>query len=161
MDLSGIGSKRVRLTWVSSAEGKLFAEHVEAFTQDITALGKFDPEAHRLALGALRETLATPRVRWLMGMEKQLVEKTNVYGNTIDAERYARVITSAVKEEYEKALVVSALPPEKGLMVKDLAVQTSIPGPAVAAYLVELEHAERVQVEGYEGRDPLFIRPAA
>jgi DNA-binding transcriptional regulator YhcF (GntR family) len=96
-----------------------------------------------------------------MGMEKQLVEKTNVYGNTVDAKRYARVMNAAVKEEYEKALVVSALPEDKGLMVRELAVQTAIPGPTVAAYLVELEHAERVQVKGYEGRDPLFIRPAA
>jgi hypothetical protein len=93
-----------------------------------------------------------------MGMEKQLVEKTNVYGNAVDAERYVRVMASAVKEEYEKALVVSALPPDKGMMVKDLAARTAIPGPAVAAYLIELEHAERVQVKGYEGRDPLFIQ---
>ncbi len=158
MDLSGIGSDRLRLTWVSSAEGKLFAEHVDAFTQEILSLGKFDPEEHRLALAALRETLSAPRVRWLMGMEKQLVEKINVYGRSVDAKRYAKVMASAVKEEYEKALVVSALPLDKGLMVKDLAAQTAIPGPTVAAYLVELEHAERVQVKGYEGRDPLFIQ---
>ena len=151
----------MRLTWVSSAEGKRFAEQVEAFTREVVFLGEFDPEVHRLALAALRETLSTPRVRWLMGMEKQLVEKSNVYGKSVDAERYAQVMTSAIKEEYEKALVVSALTPDKGLMVKDLAAQTAIPGPAVAAYLVELEHTDRVQVKGYEGRDPLFIRPAA
>ncbi len=151
----------MQLNWVSSAEGKLFAENIEAFTRDIVELGKFDTNEHRLALSALKETLATPRVRWLMGMEKQLVEKSNVYGKQVDAERYKAVMASAIKEEYEKALVVSALPLEQGLMVKDLAAQTDLPGHVVAAYLVELEHAERVHVKGYEGRDPLFIRQAA
>jgi len=132
-----------------------------AFTRDIEALGPFDADGHRLALEALRETVAGPRIRWLIGMETELVEKANVYGRTVDAERYRQLMAEAVRQEYEKALVAAALISGQGRMVRDLAAETGLALPSVAAYLVELEQAGRVQIQGYEGRDPMFVRQAA
>ena len=132
-----------------------------SFTRDIEALGPFDADRHRLALEALRETVAGPRTRWLVGMETELVEKANVYGRPVDAERYRQVMAAASRQEYEKALVVAALSADQGRMVRELATRTGLAVPAVAAYLVELEQAGRAHVQGYEGRDPVFIRQAA
>lgn len=161
MDLSGIGHQRLQLRWVSSAEGKLFAEYVGDVTGTITGLGKFDVAAHRLPLAAIRRTLETPRVRWLTGMEKELVEHKNVYGEKIDPSRYQDVLHGAITHEYNKSLVLVSLAETEGQEVRQLAGKTGLDLLTVSNCLVELEKIGLAELEGYEGQHPKFIRTAA
>ncbi len=160
LDLSGIGGDRLWLRWVSSAEGKLFAEYAEQVSRAISELGPFDPEAFRLPLAAVKQVLSTTRVRWLTGMERQLEEVRNVYGTTIDPERYREILAEAVRQEYEKALVLASLTTGEGQLVKQIAEKTGLVVPTVAACLVDLEHEGLAAVDGYDDRDPRLVRVA-
>lgn len=158
LDLAGIGRQRIFLKWVSSAEGKLFAEYANQICQDITELGPPDRDKWRLPLAAVRRTLSTTRIRWLIGMERHLEEQGNVYGEKIPPERYRPLLNQAVREEYEKALVLESLAREEGRLVGEIAAATGLAVPTVATCLVDLEKEGLAGVTGYEDRNPRLIR---
>ncbi len=149
------------MRWVSSAEGKLFAEYVQQVNDTIAGLGKFDPEAHRVALAAVRRTLETPRVRWLTGMEKELVERQNVYGNKIDTKKYQDLLQEAIRHEYNKSLILVSLAEGEGQQIRQVAEKTGLDLHTVSNCVVELEKTGLAEVDGYEGKHPKFVRTAA
>ena len=63
LDLSGIGRARMKLCWVSAAEGQLFAEYVTRFSDQIRELGPFDPETRVSELTGIEGALTAPRLR--------------------------------------------------------------------------------------------------
>ena len=107
--LSGIGVDRVKLRWVSAAEGQLFANLVKELSGVMQAMGPFDLDRHKLPLAAVEGALNSPRLRWLMGMERQLIEHENVYHLKLDEANYKQLLKVAVEEEYQKALILEVL----------------------------------------------------
>ena len=83
LELSGIGRNRVQIRWVSAAEGQLFAEYATQISNITRELGPFDPEEFRLPIAAAEQTLNSPRIRWLLGLTKQLTEQGNVYNEKV------------------------------------------------------------------------------
>lgn len=160
-DLAHLDSNRLWLRWVSSAEGKLFADYVNQVTETILEVGPFAADQHRLSLAAVKQTLATPRVRWLTGMEQELVAHETVYGHPIDPEKYQAVLQEAVRQEFEKALVLEALMENEGQSIRQLAARTDLALHTVSTVLVDLEQEGRAELQGYEGQHPKFIRQAA
>lgn len=156
MELAGIGSDRLYLRWVSSAEGRLFADYATEVSEAVTRLGPFDPAAHRLALSAVRRTLEIPRVRWLTGMERDLVEKENVYHRKIAVDDYRRVLQTTIQQEYERALVAEALAGAPSF-VAQIADRTGLARETVAGHLVDLQQAGQANVAGYEDQHPRFV----
>ena len=69
----------MQLRWISAAEGQLFAKYVAEVTDITQKLGPFDPEEFRLPLAAVEQTLNSTRIRWLLGLTKQVTEQGNVY----------------------------------------------------------------------------------
>ena len=86
LDKAGIRSDRLRLDWVSAAEGDRFASIVTDFTQRIQSLGpigeteKLDDRECNDRLNAVQSAMSGEKLRWLAGEELKLVEKGNVYG---------------------------------------------------------------------------------
>ncbi len=149
------------LRWVSSAEGKRFADYVSEANETILNLGRFDAGRHRLPLGAIKLALATPRVRWLTGMEKELVEHENVYGYKTDSEKYKTALNEALQQELEKALVLETLTAETGQSVRQISETTGLEIQTVSKCLVDLEHGGHASLKEYDGQHPKFIRQAA
>lgn len=160
LDLSGIGRDRTALRWVSAAEGQAFADNVTQLTQRVKALGPFDIEQFRVQLGALETVLATPRVRWLTGMERLLTEGKNVYGETVDAEQYRKLLKLAAVDEYHKALILESLK-DGPQSVREMASRTGLPVYTVSRRLNDLERSGFAELKGYEGSTPKFIRLAS
>lgn len=158
LDLSGVGRGRVWLKWVSSAEGKLFADYVDQVSRVVEDLGPFDKDHWHFPLAAMRRTLSSMRIRWLTGMERHLEEKGNVYGEKVAAERYQTLLRQALQEEYQKALVLESLNKEEGRLVRQIAAVTGLTVHTVATCLVDLEKEGLAGVAGYEDRDPRLIR---
>ena len=155
LEYSGIGRDRLVLGWVSAAEGQRFAELVREYTQRIQAIGPFDPEAHQTALNGVVLTLENENLRWLMGMERALTEKSNVYGEKLDPSTYHDLLVETLWTEYQKSLIFLSL--EKGpLSVREIGARTRIEVPAVSTLLVDLEGKGKVGLAGYEGRTPKF-----
>ena len=160
MELSGIGVDRVKLRWVSAAEGQLFANLVKELSGVMQAMGPFDLDGHKLPLAAVEGALNSPRLRWLMGMERQLIEHENVYHLKLDEANYKQLLKAAAEEEYQKALILEVLNagPQS---VREIAAQSGLPVYTISILLSEIEKAGQVDLHGYEGTTPKFVRLAA
>jgi F420-non-reducing hydrogenase iron-sulfur subunit len=156
MDISGIGSDRVQLRWVSSAEGKLFADYVTEISDQTRNLGPFDQKKFELPLRAVEQTLSSARIRWLMGLTRQLSEQGNVYQEKLEKENYQKVIRQAILEEYQKALVLESLK-ETPRSVRGISQKTGLPVYTVSLTLNELEREGQAQLSAYEGSTPEFV----
>jgi DNA-binding transcriptional ArsR family regulator len=155
LDYAGIGRERLQLGWISAAEGQLFAEMVTEITELVQARGPFDVAANKMALDAVLRTLETETVRWLMGMQRELTEKENVYGEKVKADVYMKLLDETIKNEYQKSLIYLSLQ-DGPLSVREIDSRTNIGIQTVSNLLSDLEGRGQVELHGYEGRTPKF-----
>ena len=155
LETAGIGSERLQLRWVSSAEGQLFAEYVTELTELIRGLGPLDRERLKHPLAAVERALQAPPLRWLMGMEKQLTEKENVFHEKLDPHHYQLVLQQVAAEEYQKALLFEVLT-EGPQTVRQMAAGTGLPVYTVSLRLNDLERSGLADMHGHEGHSPRF-----
>jgi F420-non-reducing hydrogenase iron-sulfur subunit len=94
LDLSGIGRGRVQLRWVSAAEGQVFANYVTQLSAELAQLGPFDASRFSIELAAMEKVLNSSRVRWLIGMDRQITERENVYHEKLDEAVFERLLKS-------------------------------------------------------------------
>jgi hypothetical protein len=155
LDLTGIGRDRMAVRWLSAAEGRRFAEHVNEFSEKTRQLGPFDPREFELVLAAAWDALNSPRLRWLMGIEPQIIEKGNVYKEKIEEKEYWNLLKKAVEDEYHDALVLEILK-EDAQSVREIALKTGLPVYTVSLRLGELERRHKAKLKGYDGNISLF-----
>jgi len=160
LDISGIGRDRMRLRWVSAAEGQLFAGYVTEFSDRTRELGPFDLEKFSVPLAAVEQTLNSPRIRWLLGLTRQLTERENVYNEKLDKDDYKELLRKTTKEEYEKALIAVAIK-ESPCSVGEISEKIGLPVYTISLRLNELERNGLAELSGYEGSTPKFIGQAA
>ena len=156
LEESGIGKDRVHLRWASAAEAQPFANHVTEVTGIIQKLGPFDRDKYRLELGALSRTLKTPRIRWLVGIDKKLTERENVYHEKTNSEYLQQVLSGAITNEYRKSLLLELLK-DKPLTVPELSDATGLATYKVSKSLNDLEINGQAEFKEYDGRNPRFI----
>ena len=160
LDLSGIGRSRLQLRWVSAAEGQLFADYVTELSDLIGKLGPFRSDDFELELAAVETVLKSTRIRWLMGMDRQITERENVYQEKVDSESYQAIVRQAVAEEYEKGLILQALI-DGPQSVREIAGKVGLPVYAVSLRLNDLERAGQAQFHEFEGTTAKFVLMAA
>lgn len=160
LDLSGIGRDRMQLRWVSAAEGQIFADFVTELSRVIRDLGSFDPEENKLRLAAVEGALNSPRLRWLIGMDRQITEKENVYHAKLDEDYYQQLLRTAAEEEYQKALILEVLR-DGPQSVREISGKSGLPVYTVSQRLSDVEKSGQAEFCGYEGTTPKFIRLAA
>ncbi len=156
LEESGIGKDRVHLRWASAAEAQPFADYVSEITGIIKELGPFEKEKHQLPLKALHRTLKNPRIRWLVGVDRHLTEQENVYHKKTDAAYLKTVLENAVRDEYQKSLLMEILQ-QKAATVPEMSEQTGLPLYTVSKRLNDLEVNGLVEFKEYDGRNPRFI----
>lgn len=160
LDLSGIGRGRMRLRWVSAAEGQIFADFVTELSKLTEEMGPFDAQTAKLPLAAVEGALNSPRLRWLMGMDRQITERENVYHDKLDERTYKQLLKTATEEEYQKALILEILN-EGPQSVREIAGKSGMAVYTVSQRLSDVEKSGQVEFHGYEGTTPKFIRLAA
>ena len=160
LDLSGIGRSRLQLRWVSAAEGQLFADYVTELSDLIGQLGPFQPDDFKLELAAVETVLQSTRIRWLMGIDRQITEQENVYHEKMDPEAYQAFVRQAVAEEYEKGLILQALA-DGPQSVREMAGKTGLPVYTVSLRLNDLERAGQAEFHEFEGTTAKFVLMAA
>ena len=144
------------MRWVSAAEGQLFAKYVTEVSNITQELGPFYPEKFRLPLAAVEQTLNSPRIRWLLGLTKQLTEQGNVYNEKLKDENFKKLLQQATEEEYHKALIMEVL--EEGpRSVRQMADKTGLPVYTVSLRLNELERCNQAGLKEYSGSTPIFM----
>jgi hypothetical protein len=160
LDLTGVGKERLQLCWVSAAEGQLFAEYVTELSELIGQLGPFQPDDFKLELAAVETVLKSTRIRWLMGIDRQITEQENVYHEKMDSEAYQAIVRQAVSEEYEKGLILQALA-DGPQSVREIAGKTGVPVYTVSLRLNDLERAGQAEFHAFEGTTAKFVLMAA
>ncbi len=160
LDLTGVGKERLQLCWVSAAEGQLFADYVTELSDLIGQLGPFQPDDFKLELAAVETVLKSTRIRWLMGMDRQITEQENVYHEKMDPEAYQAIVRQAVAEEYEKGLILEALA-DGPQSVREIAGKTGLPVYTVSLRLNDLERAGQAEFHEFEGTTAKFVLMAA
>jgi F420-non-reducing hydrogenase iron-sulfur subunit len=160
LGLSGIGRDRMQLRWVSAAEGQIFANFVTELSQVVQGLGRFKPDEVKLRLAAVEGALNSPRLRWLIGMDRQITEKENVYHARLDEDTYQQLLQAAAEEEYQKALILEVLR-DGPQSVREISGRSGLPVYTVSQRLSDVERAGQAEFCGYEGTTPKFIRLAA
>lgn len=157
LDLSKIGRGRVQLRWVSAAEGQLFANYIKDLSDELAELGPFDASRFSLELPAVESVLNSPRVRWLLGIDRQITERGNVYMEKVDPGEFDRLLQSVCETEYESALILEVLRTGPQT-VREISAKTGLGIYDVSQRLIDVERLGPVELQGYEGTTPKFMR---
>lgn len=158
--MSGIGSDRVQIRWVSASEGQIFADQIKGLSQLIQEMGPFQPERFKLQLGAVETTLNAPRIRWLVGIDRQVTQRDNVYHEKISPQQFKQQLDSAVESEYHQSLILELLKAAPH-SVREISAATGLPVYTVSQRLGELERSGRADLHDYQGITPRFTCVAA
>jgi hypothetical protein len=160
LDMAKIERGRVRLKWVSAAEGQLFANYIKELSGELSELGPFDPSKYCLQLAAIESVLNSPRVRWLIGIDRQVTERGNVYSEKVDSAGFEQTLRAVCEAEYQNGLILELL--RSGpKTVQEICAATGLAVKDVSKRLVDVEKMGAAELSGYEGSSPRFMRTAA
>lgn len=159
---AGFQEERLRLEWVSAAEGKRFAEVVKDFTDRINALGTSPlrgetPDLNILAnLKAAKDAIADFRLRALVSKERKIVDESNVYGERKSREEFTALLDNAISDEYIRKKILN-LTKEKSFSTKELAQILGLNPNVVLEHIVALRKKNQIGLLGIEGTTPRYI----
>jgi len=162
MACAGLEPERLRLEWVSAAEGSRFANMIKDFTNELKSLGPSPlasekPDETILAsIRAAGRAAGTSRLRTLVGREKELAEGENVYGEKVTQEEFDELMEESVKEEHLRSRIY-LLTKDKSMSVKELAKHLSVDTRVVLRHIVVLRRKGLLAMDRIEGSSPLYV----
>ena len=151
LEFAGIDPARVRLGWISAAEGQKFKELIEGAVNEIKELGPFELEKHYDALVTVKEGVNNPRLRWAVGKIAEIARYIKLEEKEIDA-----FFEEMIKSEFMAGKVTAML--ESGeYTIERISESLSIPVQDVVKYVAPLMDRGTVQINRMEGKKPFFI----
>ena len=154
---------RIRLDWVSASEGVRYGEVVSKFVDDIRKLGPSplsgeDRDKNLLQkVKAISLAISSPRMRSLVGRERKLIEEGNVYGEKYPEDQFEELMDIAIKEEYERHLILIAMENESK-SVKSLANELDIDPSVILEHMLVLKKRSQVDFQEIIENTPIFMR---
>ena len=155
-------SNRMRLDWVSAAEGNKFAQIVSEFTKHIQDLGpspikETQKKSEILdSLQAVKNVLEDSRLRGLMARQRELVSDENVYGEQISIEKFEKLIDDVITNEFTRHKIINKIR-EKGKSVPTIANEIGVKASEVLEHIVVLRSRGLVDVAEINEEVPTFI----
>ena len=159
--LTGFGPERLRLDWVSASEGQRFAQIVTEFTDQIKRLGPSpvsgkSPDLKVLEnLEAARNAASDFRLRVLVGRERELTEKNNVYDEKVSQEEFDSLLDEVVEAEFIRQKI-HLLTRTEPLSIKALSEATALKPAAVLKQIVNMRRRNMITVDHIQGTTPLY-----
>ncbi len=158
---TGFDPERLRLEWIPASGGNLFAEVITDFTNQLSSMGPSplageNPDQTVLEqLMAVRDTVADARLRELIGKERQVTEKENVYGEKIPKEDFERRSIGYMDDEYERHRILR-LVKDKPSSVKELSQRLDLSPDKVLRHIAIMRRKNLVAVDRIEERAPRY-----
>ena len=163
LSYTGIEPDRIRLEWVSASEGTRFGEVVGSFTEQIKTLGpnmvrSMGEEDNEILmeLRAVKNLFDTHATRTLIGKEGELVEKSNVYEERIDLEKYEDAIHQNIRNGYIRNYILVSTR-SRPRSIKELASKLRIKPQRVLNEISVLLRKNLLAIDSIEGRTPHFL----
>lgn len=159
--LTGLELGRLRLEWVSAAEGQRFAQIVTEFTEQVKKLGPSpvtgkNPNTKILQnLKAARNAASDFKLRVLVGRELDLIEKGNVYKEKLSQIDFDSLLDEAVEAEFvrHKIHLLTKMEP---LPLKTIAEMVEMNPAAVLQQIVAMRRRNMVTLDHVEGTTPFY-----
>jgi len=159
--LTGLEPERLKLEWVSASEGQRFAKVVTEFTEQIKKLGS-SPVAGRNPNRKILENLQVAKsaasdfkLRVLVGRERELTEKNNVYEEKIPQEDFDSILDETVEEEFTRHKIYQ-LTKARPLSVKALAEAVEKKPSDVLKEIVAMRRRNMIGLDHVDGTTPFY-----
>jgi F420-non-reducing hydrogenase iron-sulfur subunit len=155
-------SDRLRLDWVSAAEGNRFAQFVSEFTEQIRKLGPSpmkDPKKKDellINLKAMKNALCNQRLRALVARQRIITTEGNVYEELVDNEKFEALLNDAIEKEFIRYKIIEKIK-GKGKSVPEIAKEVGIEPHLVLRHIVKLRARGLVDVDEINEEIPTFI----
>ncbi len=161
IEKSKIPSERFRLAWISASEGKIFAQLIQDFTEDLKKLGPLSkevvggvPTTNKVA--AAENLFLEFPVRWLTARAEILAQEENVYGERLDPEQLKNIADNFFETEHLKHLILQ-LVTNKPTSLFTLSEKLDTPSEKVFDCLIELKMEGFVDIVGFENDYPVYL----
>jgi len=159
--LTGLKPERLKLEWVSASEGQRFARLVTEFTEQIKNLGpspisgKTPDQTILEDLQAAKDAASDFRLRVLVGRERELTEKNNVYQEKVAQEDFDSLLDEVVEAEFVRHKI-HRLTRVQPLPVKTLAEVTHMKPAVVLKQIVDMRRKNMIALDHIQGTTPFY-----
>jgi len=161
ISLAGIEPERLRLNWAYASEIERFAEIIENFRNQVTTLGQSPLAGERpdtnilLNINAARAATEDFRLRVLVGRERELTEKENVYGEKISQGEFDVLLHEIAEAEFVRHKI-HLLAKEKPMSVKEIAAITNMKPALVLRHVVNMRRKGMITLDHVERTTPFY-----
>ncbi len=161
MSLTGLEPERLRLDWAYASEIERFAKIINDFRNQVTLLGPSplvgespDPSIP-LNIKAAEAVAEDFRLRVLVGRERELTEKENVYGEKISQEEFDVLLHEVIESEFIRHKI-HLLTKGKPMSVKEIAAIINMKPALVLRQIVDMRRKGMITLDHVERTTPLY-----
>jgi hypothetical protein len=161
IEKSKIPPQRFKLAWISASEGKIFAQLIQDFTEELKKLGPLSKEAiggvptiNKVA--AAENLFLEFPVRWLTSKAEILAREENVYRDKLDPDKLKNITDNFFETEHLKHLILQLIT-SKPTSLLTLSEKLDTPSKEVFDCLVQLKMEGLVDIVGFENDYPVYV----
>ena len=155
-------SERLRLDWVSAAEGNRFAQIVNEFNDHIINLGPSPIKNKKSKKQILKEfeviksILSDSRLRTLVSRQRLITTEGNVYNEIVPKEEFEKVLDDTLHNEFIRHKILSKIK-DKAKSVPEISEEISVEPNLVLKHIVTLRQRGLVDLDELYEEIPTFI----
>jgi len=161
ISLTGLEPERLRLDWAYASEIERFAKIITDFRNQVTVLGpsplvgEGPNTSILLNVKAAKAVVEDFGLRVLVGRERELTEKENVYGEKISQEEFDVLLHEIVESGFIRHKI-HLLTREKPMAVKEIAAITNMKPALVLRHIVNMRRKGMITLDHVERTTPLY-----
>ena len=107
-------------------------------------------------LKAVRDVMASHRIRTMIGKEIEITQEGNVYGDKIEEERYKRLLSMSIRADYVRHYILQ-LTAGKTKSVPELAALLDMDTEKVLKQVAVLRRKNMLSLESIDGTTPRYL----
>jgi len=161
ISLTGLEPERLQLGWAYASEDERFAKIINDFRNQVTILGPSPLVRERpdtdilLNIKAAKAAAEDFRLRDLVGRERELTERENIYGVKVSQEEFDSLLHEIIEAEFIRNKI-HLLTKEKPMSVKEIAAIINMKPALVLRHIVNMRRKGMITLDQVEKRNPLY-----